>query len=414
MKSLFGKGIERVSKAKIIYILVCCIIALLLLNGHSANISTFALLALLISFVWDINFPIAVYICFSIMKVDMGTLGNAIAMTLITITALQELLNNKKRKTVFRVFLLIGCVFVPFVLLSHLCGINSSWTTTIVMLFRWVCVYYIANRVFSNNEVYLLYALLFSGLTVLVYHTINPISVFDEEALYNTKDVATVLAVPVYILLWVVINNRLRLLYKIVFLLVAITCIVAIVFTYSRGVLIALFISLLYVLFTGVKNKRSLTLIVSALVFVAFLSTSDIVVDYERLTSNLEGANGRNLIWNNYFAILSQSVIRFLFGCGPNGLSELSQSGAYAHSAILDYFFSYGLFGLVFILVILVTLLKYLIKSKNRFYIGLYVLNILMFVTHGNYMELLFLSLIGLCMGGACTNNHYSIPIDNR
>ena len=391
---------------KVVFILAFCLAEFFLMSGDSPYSSILAIVAVCIGFFLDKNLPIALLMCISILKVSLNTTESIVVFAVVVTVALNEM--RIRSIPTLRHYIWVASFFFISALFSTIGGLNPSLTAFFFFILNWICVFYIAFCISKGKYQLIFYALLLSGLTVLLQQTIKPLSFLEEGALLNSKDVATAIAVPVFLLVWTVINEKISILIKALFVVLATLGLITIISTYSRGVLIALFVTILYVFFTGVKNRSFLIIVVASVIVVAYLSLSDIVVDYDRLASNLEGGNGRTEIWEAFFrSIWNAGFLRTLFGCGPGGQVMLSVENTYAHSAILDYFFSFGLFGLAFIIYILVSVIVRLVRFKSRFYIGLYILNIFMFITHGNYVISMFLFLLGICLGAACDDSSF-------
>lgn len=407
MKTVSTNQLSKTVLAKGIFIVVFCFLEFLLLNSHSAYSSIVAVATVLLSAFWDRSLPLALYICLTLLKVSISTTETILIFAIIIIGSINEL----KYKRSLRKYEILVILFALSSFLSTITGVNTSFTAWLFLLFSWICTLAIGHMFSSERYIYLFVALLVSGLTVLLMQRLHPLSFLEEDAVLNSKDIATAIAALVFLLIWMVVNGKTNLFIKIFLLLVAITGVITIINTYSRGVLIALFSSILYIIFTGIKNKKVLFLAIAFWGVVSYVSISDVVVDYERLSANIEGGNGRTEIWMNFILKMEQSgALRMIFGCGPGGLTKLTIGGTYAHSAIFDYFFSFGILGFIFIVYFLSAIIVKLIKIKSRFFIGIYILNFLMFLTHGNYVEPLFLFLLGLCMGAACNDRTDVVP----
>lgn len=85
-----------------------------------------------------------------------------------------------------------------------------------------------------------------------------------------------------------------------------------------------------------------------------------------------------------------------LFGVGPGRISRISNIGYYAHSTILDYFFSYGLVGLFLFLCFELIVLKSLFYNKIVFVIAATFL--MTYSTHGSAANIEMFLLQGILM----------------
>ena len=400
MKSQFVGG-QLIEPRKALSIAAFCLLEFFLLYKASSLSSLLAIAAIAVSAIYDKRMPLLFYICASLMHVELGTIGNGIAIVIIMVGIIRGL--NNKRNKYFNSYLTAGGFFALSIIISHVVGIKSSFIATAVLLFKWGCVFYLASQVIENRFFPVIISLFSMGIAILLYQTFNPITFWSLDPLYNSKDIATSVAIPAYLLLWVAINNKMKFYRQLFFILVALCCIVTMALTYSRGALLSLFVAIGYVLLIGVKNKKIVSIIIIVVLAVVVVNSMEMMLDYERMTSNLEGGNGRTDIWAGFIQIMRKDgIMRLIFGCGPSGLTGLTLNGTYAHSAILDYFFSYGLVGFSFVLYYICTVFFRLRRNNYHFFMGLLILDVLMFFTHGNYAEPLFLFILGLCMGAAC------------
>lgn len=139
----------------------------------------------------------------------------------------------------------------------------------------------------------------------------------------------------------------------------------ALLMTLARGVLLSLIGGSLLMLFFTKRSTGKLFyyLFIAAIVMLVFQFVTDMdLFRMEHLTSfdEYSTGNGRTEIWADYINKMSQMGGQYvLFGTGPGNIERISNSGFYAHSTILDYYFSYGLFGfLIFTIVEILIMVK--------------------------------------------------------
>mgnify|MGYP002521357327 CR=1 FL=1 len=263
---------------------------------------------------------------------------------------------------------------------------------------------YIAKIVSVEKHELIIFSIVAVGIAMLAMVWLFPQTVGVYSYKDNNKDLSTVLGVAIYLIFWWLVNKDIngfinRSASIVLLLLFAVTTI----FTYSRGVLLAVVVSISFVLLTMLKNRGFVVFFIIAAVAVLFYYELPLQVDSERMFSNIEGGNGRTDIWMNFYEIMkSQGFMRVLLGCGTSGLTTLTLRGTYAHSAILDYFFSFGILGWIFIIYLFFTITAALVKAKNWYYMGLLILTFFMFFPHGVHSDFQFLLSLGLCMGATC------------
>lgn len=175
-----------------------------------------------------------------------------------------------------------------------------------------------------------------------------------------------------------------------------------IVLTYSRGVLISLFIAFCIFLVFRSSSFVSKILAFSSVAITATILLLVLNVDASFMTQGLETASGRFEIWSAFFSeLFSGGVKRLLFGFGPGDVSRVLEGtlfyGYYSHSVYVDYFVSFGLLGGLLLIVLLIWLLSLVLKSRDSMLLALLVLVLLMFVSHGNFASFDFHVLLALC-----------------
>lgn len=402
MDTIIKNNKNRKLYLQIAVILAFAIVEVFLVNSGSDFSTTVALVSLFLGLIWDRKLAIAGFICFSMLNVEMGTMGNLVLLILIGLILGRSLfkLQNKSIRFYFRLTLL----FCVFAFISYLYGLELRIVALALFLFHLLFALYVAELVCNRDGAIIIISLIAVGVSMVLFVWTNPQVGNVLRYQENSKDLSTALAFPVYMMAWALINGKVKGFFKMVLALIFLALfIITILYTYSRGVLLALLASVFYLLITA-NNKHRFAVLLSFIAVIVFVSYLQMVqIDYDKMFGHLEGGNGRTDIWLNFYNTMkSQGNMRIMFGCGPNSLQNLTRAGTYAHSAILDYFFSYGIIGFSYILVVIVRTFVSLIKTKNKFFIGLMLLTMFMFIPHGTCDDLLFLSMLGMCIGGSC------------
>lgn len=399
-----GTGKVGIKKrlVKSAFILLFSIIEGLLVTQESQYAVGLAIGAILLSVVWDRNLAVAIYVCLSLLHVELGTMGNALSIAVIG--AIMGLDMIKVDLGGLRKYLKAIVIFSIVVVFSYFFAIESSLVSVILVIFRLFFMLYVAKSVYDEKHGLILFSIVAVGIAMLAIVWLFPQTVGVYSYQENKKDLSIVLGAAIYLVFEALINKDIKgFVYRIASIFLLLLFAVTTIFTYSRGVLLAVVVSISFVLLTMVKNRRFVVFFIIAAVAALFYYELPLQVNTERMFSNIEGGNGRTDIWMNFYEIMkSQGFMRLLLGCGTMGLSTLTLNGTYAHSAILDYFFAFGILGFIFIIYILVTITVALVKAKDWYYTGLMILTFFMYVPHGTHNDFQFLLLLGLCMGATC------------
>lgn len=167
--------------------------------------------------------------------------------------------------------------------------------------------------------------------------------------------------------------------------------------TLAKGAIFSLAISILLYAIINKKLNYKFTFAAVALVIVLVIIQIQGYIDFSRFGERNADLNGRTLIWDFYFDHLARKGSSgFWFGFGPGNVQRIAPTEYlgqyYAHSTVLDFFFSYGLIGFSLFIVFVVYLFKKCITIKNH--IG---------------MVFLILSLLTYSVTGASTNTQIFI-----
>jgi len=292
-----------------------------------------------------------------------------------------------------------GLIIIVF---SYLLGFESDINTAILMT---ICLFMVV--VLLNNEKFLtidnigmcIWGYIVRGCTVLFYllgqAISGDISFYYGRLSYNgdVKIISVIVAIPIVLLLSVKLDKK-RLYSnldfgKFVYIIIAAFAIILLL-TAARGVLLAVSISL-FGQFLLSKRKHSymikiLPIAVLLIVFVVNnLDNSSFRLSRIFNSDDYATGNGRTEIWATYIGlILDRGIVSFLLGLGPGNISRISDIGYYAHSTYLDFFFSYGFLGFIGMFISELTVLIKSLLSKDLPMVTLFLLSIIMYLTHGS------------------------------
>lgn len=387
---------------KPVFILLFAIIEGFLVTSESSSAVLFAIGVFLLSFVWDKKLAVAVFVCISFLRVELGTAGNVLCMAAVAIIMVPNLFNVNLGG--LKKYLNAIVLFSIAVVFSFFFALDSAIISVALFIFRLFFMLYIAKIVSVEKHELIIFSIVAVGIAMLAMVWLFPQTVGSYSYRDNQKDLSTVLGIAVYFVLGALISKDIKgFVPRTASIVLLLFLVVTTVFTYARGVLLAMVVSISFVLLTMLKNRKFVVFFIIAAVAVLFYYELPLQVDSERMFSNIEGGNGRTDIWMNFYEIMkSQGFMRVLLGCGTSGLTTLTLRGTYAHSAILDYFFSFGILGLIFIIYLFFTITAALVKAKNWYYMGLLILTFFMFFPHGVHSDFQFLLSLGLCMGATC------------
>lgn len=401
-------------KRKILFLLmfsmiefVCSVSGLIRLGG------IISIVLLYITILWDRRLPLCVYIITSVLGTALTgvvTTINAVYLSFLALYSVYRNFNNKK----FRIYFIITMYFFVVLFFSFVTGINSHLDYAIKIIVASLIVLQVASCGSSEDRLLVLSAVLCGGISMslIVFYSIYSGAVdvsmrlqYDENSKTLSTALAPLILTAVYLLLFG--NKKKNKLNAVGLFTLIVVLLFLLVRTYSRGVLIALIISILY-LCLRYMGKMSFRNIITPVLFliVVYFFVSKIEIDNELMFENVEGGNGRTMIWSEFFQQLKDTN-SLVFGFGPGFTKDVSRLGFYSHSTILDYLFCYGIAGFIYILSLIVSVSFQLFNKNNRIYLyqGLFLLSVIMFSTHGSAGTLLFNIILGLCMSVVIFDN---------
>ena len=324
---------------------------------------------------------------------------------------------NGRIKTKYVFFLLIGFLLL---LASYLFGINSDFSTFIIQMFV-LMVYLIFSEVYRRKTTRMVFiSFIFAGLfiAILVFCQLisgSAIKLWGYRLTYNgsVRTLSSPLAIPLfYFFVQLVIpSNQKSQVWKKIFFIVAILALSALlILTYSRGVIISLLVALLYIMIMQLKKiNLKFILGISLGILLVSILLNNIEID-EAMFEGLTSGSGRTELWQFFIKKMQEEgIFTCLFGFGPGPLTRMTENTIYeefyAHSVLFDYLFSYGILGFLFLLGMIIKVFSMVIKSKSSLLVGFFILSMLMYLTHGNAVNLQFHVLLGLCVSMALENN---------
>lgn len=398
--------VSESTKKKILFLLLFSMVELACSVSGSYHLGGIISLVLLYATVfWDKHLPVCVYIITSILGTALtGTAStvNALFISVLSLQCIYRCFDNPD----YRKYVFITLYFFVILVISYYTGFNSHIEYLVKMVVASLIVLQIAS--FGAQERSLVVAsVLCSGIAMAllvlasiysgaVIHDTSTRLQFNENSKVLSTAVAPVVFSAVYLMFFG--GGKKKALYAIGLFFVAAALSYMLVLTYSRGVLIALTISVFYLLLRYMGGMGIKSILFLALFIVgAYYLLSIMQFDDELMFRHLEGGNGRTEIWADFIKQLKQTHT-MAFGFGPGFTRDISRLDYYSHSTILDYLFCYGIAGFIYILYMLLTVAFKLFRTNRGsfYYQGLFLLSTIMFSTHGSAGTLLFNVILGL------------------
>jgi O-antigen ligase len=187
---------------------------------------------------------------------------------------------------------------------------------------------------------------------------------------------------------------------------------VFLLFTVSRGVVLAVVVALLffiaYLIITNFSTKTLKRVLIFSLIFIAFiyvLSFSPVfsIIGWDTIVMRFSqnfAENVRLEFW--LYALQKLAENHLLFGIGlANFESFISEGGYsfYSHSVFIDFIVSTGLVGVISIAMISLKLLSDIIKEKNFLSLTILIYTFVSFSTHGTIFSKFFWLSLALIIG---------------
>lgn len=231
------------------------------------------------------------------------------------------------------------------------------------------------------------------------------IILFNELILISSKKRGTIL------------NNRFSRPTIIVLLIISTLLLLG---TVSRGAYLAAAISLLVIFLSNFFWSQQHSLSKTKMIFILAATIPFIVWGINFVTDNISGNymqrvsidrwadNARLEIWES--ALIQLSGQEYFWGTGFGSFRELARMSGidhYAHSVFIDSLISMGILGFTLIITLLIFFMVNCVKKKNSYALGLLIMTILLYLTHGNVSGSMdFWALLGIIYG-ACYAKYF-------
>lgn len=352
-----------------------------------------------VGFAISVFLPMAIWLFVFTAVIPISTPAEAALMLLSTVPLL-----FKMKSTVPRLAGL--CVAELVFVVSFLAGYEPSYTYLVVQLFSFFCFFTISEIRNSHLNRLLLWALVLAGgcmmTSVMISLVQNPSMVLSSRLAYNehVRTFSTALSFPMYFLVVVLFSAKKPAIKTLVASLLVLS-LGMMWLTYSRGCLLAVGIAIL-VFWGAASRKMGMKSILAiaclggiiAGAFTLFEVDQDTLLDSRSYFERLR-------IYSFYIREVFETG-RFMQGFGSGNLARvapLSDLAYYPHSAILDYFFSFGFMGVMVVGFILVKSWRAAEKSGNPALLGFWVLSVATFIPFGSCENLLFHVLLAMSQG---------------
>lgn len=324
------------------------------------------------------------------------------------LSSFYKILSKGKCSTVDIVY----CCCLMIVFLSYAIGYEPELIMFLIQIVAMTIFYCIWKTLYNYDVPILVFAFLCSAFVVCGYIFMGGL----ENNLYagrlalgdDIKTLSFICAIPLsfYIYSYIagckIFANEKGWIARILSLFSVVILIGVLFMTLARGVFLAFGIGTILLLLLSKKKSKSIYFLVITIVILFFViqyAESLNLFRIERLmdTEQYESGNGRTEIWTHYIDKLFQMGPQYvLFGIGPGNVARISTLEFYAHSTILDYFFSYGLLGITTFLLVEIIVLRKLYKKKGYIPFVIAVTFILAYATHGGAANIEMFILQGL------------------
>jgi hypothetical protein len=366
---------------------------------NSALIDGTILLFAAVGFAISAFLPMAIWLFVFTATVPVSTPAEAALILLSTVPLLVKL-----KSTVPKVAGL--CVAELFFVVAFLAGYEPSYSYLIIQVFAFLSFFIVSETRDPHLNRLLLWAVMLAGfcmlVSVLATLVHNPDLVLSERLGYNehVRTFSTALSFPMYFLV-VLLFSPLKSTNRIVVVSLLVLSLGMMWLTYSRGSLLAVAIAILF--YWGFALRKMGIKVVLPIVFLGGLVVGAYLlfeVNQDRLLTSASYFE-RLRIYDFYIQKIFETG-RFMHGFGSGDLTRvapLSDLSHYPHSAILDYFFSFGFMGVVVVVFIMAKSWLAAAKSGNPALVGFWVLSVATFIPYASCENLLFHVLLGMSHG---------------
>lgn len=314
----------------------------------------------------------------------------AISVGIILFGLVPKILSKINEKTIIPLFFICISMF-----LSYSYGYESqiiSLLLTLSNILIFICLLLLFNKdkdYISLVDSFWYGAIILAGCTL--YSIVFGDSVERDRLGFedNVRSLANGLTFPLFFKLidWIDNKNRcslpkrLQLSFFILFFIL-------LMLTLSKGAIFSLsFVIFLYAVFKKKINFKFLYVVVIMLIG-AFVAQFQGIINFSRFGERNYDLNGRTYIWEFYFDhLFSRGPVGFWLGFGPGNVQRIAPyeylGKYYAHSTVLDFFFSYGFIGFMLFLLFVMYLFGNCIKNHNHIGLAILILSILTYSITG-------------------------------
>lgn len=423
---------DRLNEKDCIIITVFSIICLFLAISKQSEV--LAVVTLLLSLYYSFkNLPMSLAaVVISGPLLEELTSGGYVIMAYAPFVIRSFVLVIKQEGNGISTMLYMGCV--AYVVFSFLRGYESDILMFILQIIA-MTIFYSTWKVLSKDDVPIVcYAYICCAIIVCIYIYMggldNNLMVGRLSLGDNIKKLSYICAIPLsfyyysYIGRCKVFENANGTFVKLLSLLLTVTLFGTLFMTLARGVFLSFGIGTILLLLLSRSKTKSLFffVFVAALLLLVSQYIENLgMFRIERLfeTDQYETGNGRTEIWAHYISRMQDMGSRYiLLGTGPGNISRISNIEFYAHSTILDYFFSYGIIGLFIFILVEITVLVKLFKKNNNIPFIIVLTFLFSYATHGGAanqeMFLLQAILLASVKNKSYEDIRYSQLVQNR
>ncbi len=388
----------------LIYIFVSSIIITLSSNIFGETLNAYIALALTaIGCLINPIIPICIKLLITMESIELITLVDYGMWFLSIIPYLFSKGTGIKQKDAF---FLAACLVV--FTLSFVFGIDSGYMQIFFQMMLMITVLIIKNA--SEKDVKLIfYTAIIAGVLVTI---ITAIGYFRGTAVYHVyrltyddsvRTLGNCIAFSTVFYAYKTINqdpntkNR-----KVADIVLFLFCIGVSLLSYSRGSILAVVVAIIYLVLKKLQ-KPSFGKIAGVILFGIgfFVVVNYLELNFEKL-NNIKTGYDRIEIWSYYIKRIFDGGFKTItFGFGPGDLKRLTVGTLYqyyAHSTILDYFFSYGILGIILVLYMMISSVRNTFYKKSILTSAIFILTVLLFIPFGSRNNYIFHVFIGISL----------------
>lgn len=280
------------------------------------------------------------------------------------------------------------------ILISTRLGVHSNTISALMTISNVVLYFLLLSNYDSPRyierviEAFWVMAFLFIGITLLdiVRNGIDLRERLDFED--NVRDMANSIVVAVYFWICLKIKKQYETSFGRSFRnLVGVLSSGLLLLTLAKGPIFALvFAVALY----GILEKKIRKVGYFLIVMLAIIGILQVTgtVNFMRFLQRNYDLNGRTNIWLFYARkVFARGWKGILFGLGPGNVKRVAVGEYlgkyYAHSAVIDFFFSYGIVGMTMFVALVASIARKAFRAKNSIGLGLLSLSLLSYMVSG-------------------------------